>query len=174
MRGGGDMTNFRRVSIESSRAKSSGNGKIVFSIIFTALIVLIAGMYFFDMSPKAICSDQACFDERLKSCEKTIFVGGSGEVVYRYEIEGSLGNSCLVSVELLQGQLTEEDSKFLEGKKMDCRIPLGEVISPESNMKNCHGILKEDLQEIIIESLHAYVVRNIDKINEEINKSESQ
>ena len=52
---------------------------------------------------------------------------------------------------------------------MDCSVPFGLVIKPESEMKNCHGELKEGLQEIIIENLHTYIVGNLDKINAEID-----
>lgn len=145
--------------------KPLGKGKIIFSIILTALIVWLIGL---SLQFSSRCEDQNCFDERLKNCHRTTFVGGTQEVVYEYSIEGRSGDFCMVAVELLQGQLNEQNSKILEGKEMTCKIPYGLVIRPESDMKNCHGELKEGLQDIIIENLHSYLIGNLDKINEEL------
>ena len=58
----------------------------------------------------------------------------------------------------------------LEGKDMDCFLKLGLVISPEKSLKDCHGLLKEDIQEMIIQRMHSQIVENLGKINEETTK----
>jgi len=47
---------------------------------------------------------------------------------------------------------------------MLCEIPLRVVVAPESNLKNCHGLLKEEMQSLIIEKMHAYVTANLEEI----------
>ena len=54
---------------------------------------------------------------------------------------------------------------------MDCYVPLGSIVSPESNLAECHGLLKEGLQETIINKLHAYIVKNVGQIGEELQKA---
>jgi len=151
----------------SSSAPELSKRKIIISVVLTAIIVWLIGLYFQSASK---CYDQTCFDEKLKTCQRTTFVGISDGVVYGYSIEGRSGDVCVVDVRLLQGQLNEKNSQVLEGKSMSCELPFGVVIKPESDIKNCHGPLKEGLQEVIIENLHAYIVGNLDKINDEINK----
>jgi len=51
---------------------------------------------------------------------------------------------------------------------MVCNIPLGSVILPESDLTNCHGILKENLQEQTIIKLHNYISQNLGQINAEM------
>ena len=153
-------------SRDKPKRKHMSKGKIALSIVLTALIVWVIGL---SLQVSTRCADQTCFDERLKTCYRTTFTGGTDEVVYEYSIEGRSGDFCVVEVELLQGQLNEQNSKFLEGKSMSCEVPFGLVIRPESDMKNCHGDLKEGLQELIIENLHTYLIANLDKINEELD-----
>ena len=51
---------------------------------------------------------------------------------------------------------------------MNCMLPLGVRMIPESDIGNCHGLLKEGLQDIIIKRLHTYLVENIGQINLEV------
>ena len=53
---------------------------------------------------------------------------------------------------------------------MTCYMPRGIVMQPESDLNECHGLLKESLQDIIIERLHTYIVQNIGQISESITK----
>jgi hypothetical protein len=42
--------------------------------------------------------------------------------------------------------------------------------SPEDDLSRCTGQLKENLQEIIIQKLHAYVVENLGQISKELQQ----
>jgi hypothetical protein len=53
---------------------------------------------------------------------------------------------------------------------MVCAIPFGIMMQPEENLKVCHGILKEEIQELIITRMHAQIVENLGKISEETTK----
>ena len=41
---------------------------------------------------------------------------------------------------------------------------------PESNTKNCHGLLKEAIQEVVINRMYSEIVQNLGKISEETTK----
>ncbi len=86
-------------------------------------------------------------------------------MIFGYTIVGSSNTGCEVDVQLLQGDLDNSDSAKLEKQKMVCILPKGVVMLPESDIGNCHGLLKEGLQDLIIKKLHTYLVQNIGKIN---------
>ncbi|MFQ5531454.1 MAG: hypothetical protein ACE5ES_02455, partial [Candidatus Nanoarchaeia archaeon] len=58
----------------------------------------------------------------------------------------------------------------LEGLKMTCSLPIGDISSPEDNLKNCQGPLKEELQNLIIQKMHAYILDNLGDIGEELGR----
>ncbi len=89
-------------------------------------------------------------------------------MIFQYRIQGLKDGNCIVNVKLLQGELNNQDSKKLEGNEMTCEVPQGEIVLPESNIANCHGLLKEGLQELIINKLHTYIVKNLGRINLEL------
>tara|TARA_Y100000310_G_scaffold118516_1_gene117396 strand:+ start:5758 stop:6234 length:477 start_codon:yes stop_codon:yes gene_type:complete len=113
------------------------------------------------------CDSWVCFNDRLESCSKTEFIGGD-EMIFEYIIQGKKRDLCEIDVELLQGNLNNQDSLKLEGHKMECMLPYGAVIIPESDIGNCHGLLKEGLQDLIIRDLHATIVQNLGRINLEV------
>jgi len=115
----------------------------------------------------ADCETWVCFNDRLESCSKTEFIAGN-EMIFEYIIRGKQGDECKVDIELLQGDLNNRDSLKLEGNKMECMLPYGAVMIPESDIDNCHGLLKEGLQDLIIRDLHAYIVQNLGRINLEV------
>lgn len=127
--------------------------------------ILYAGWYFF--FAYVDCGDRDCFDSNLAECIRSKYVGGT-EMVYEYIILGSSKDSCEVQVTLLQGELNNAESKALEGRQMICEIPEGVVMNPESDIGVCTGELKEGLQHLIIQKLHAYLVQNLGRINLEV------
>jgi len=135
--------------------------KIILGIIFLAVALGLVFMNFFYYFN---CETKECFEEKLSECRRAKFVS-SGQMVFEERIKGKSGENCVVNVKLLRGDLGERDSLKLEGKDMDCYLALGVVISPESNIGNCHGLLKEGLQDLIISKQHRYIVQNIGEIN---------
>jgi len=93
---------------------------------------------------------------------------GGNEMIFEYNIKGRVDDRCEVNVRLLQGELNNRDSVKLEGLTMDCFLPADVVMLPESNIGNCHGILKEGLQDAIIKKLHGYLVQNLGRLNLEL------
>jgi hypothetical protein len=133
-----------------------------FFVVLLLVALIYGGWWIFNSYDE--CETKACFDEHLKSCERARFIGGD-KMIFEYKILGESEGSCNVETMLLQGELNNRDSVKLEGLKMICGLPKGVAVVPESDMSVCHGLLKEGLQDLIIEKMHAYLVKNVGKIN---------
>ena len=132
---------------------------LVVIVLIIAAFVIYGNLFYFKD-----CKNQACFTDYLTKCHQAKFIR-PGEMVFEYKILGRKNDKCIVQVKLLRGDLSNKDSRELEGKEMKCEVPLGAAILPESNIDNCHGYLKEGLQDLIIAKLHKYIVQNIGEIN---------
>ena len=137
---------------------------IIISII--SIIILIFGLLII-LNHYQRCTDWNCFDENLAKCKKTKFAGGS-DIIYGYIIEGKNNGSCEVSVTLLEGKLTNQDTSKLKNKEMTCYLEYGIVSLPESDLSKCHGELKESLQEEVISELYTYIVQNLGQLNKNL------
>ena len=135
-------------------------------VIFIGLLVVIFFRYIYHKN----CEDVNCFKERFQNCERTRYVS-EGKALYRYYIIGQRDNLCKVEITLLGGEFEEVDLAILQGKSMDCYLPIGSMGMPDENMAKCHGLLKEGLQDIIIKKLNFYIAENINKINYGIYQS---
>lgn len=136
-------------------------------IIFVGvLLVLVFAIYFLFFSYTK-CTSWECFNSHLESCDRADFIGGT-DMIFEYIIQGSSGLDCEVGVQLLQGELNNKDSIKLEMQEMTCMLPKGVVMIPESDIGNCHGLLKESLQDLVIKKLHTYLVQNLGKLNLEV------
>lgn len=135
---------------------------IIIVILISALIGFAFMLFGYDQ-----CDDWECFNENLADCDRARFIGGS-KMIFEYTIKGGRAEYCEVDVLLLQGELNNQDSVKLEGNKMTCDLPRGVVMIPESDIGNCHGLLKEGLQDLVIQKLHTYLVQNLGKINLEL------
>ena len=113
------------------------------------------------------CDSWDCFNGNLADCSRTKFVGGSN-MIFEYTIERVSKGYCEVNVRLLQGELNNQDSIRLERQEMLCFLPKGVVAIPEGDIGRCHGLLKEGLQDLVIEKLHTYLVQNLGQINLEM------
>jgi hypothetical protein len=135
-------------------------------LTFIVLIVLVWAVWNVFFSYER-CNTKDCFDKYLMDCDKAVFVSGN-DMIFKYIIRGPEGDDCVIDVELLQGELNNEDSMKLQGESMQCKLPRGLVASPESDISLCHGLLKEGLQDLVIKKLHTYLVQNIGQLNLEM------
>ena len=139
------------------------------SIILLVIVgvIAIAAVYFtFFYSVK--CKDIACWETKMNKCSKANYINEKNDVIWSYSINGKKSGSCEINVELVEIKKGLVSTKVLEGKNMNCRLPLGAINSPESNINLCNGILKEEMQALIITKLHEYIVQNLGQINENI------
>ncbi len=139
--------------------------------IIIAIIILIIGItaYFlyFKVFTAEECSELDCYENSLLNCKKIWFIREEDNYVWRYEILGSAGNdACNVEVRLLKVNLGKLNVEDLQGKTMVCMVQRVDDIFPEKDMLRCNGILKEELQEIIIDKMHNYLLENLGEIKE--------
>ena len=155
-------------SVARSRNKSGAESapKRYPLYVFVFIVVALVTFLYFWTEVEA-CDSWECFNDNLKSCERTTFIGGD-DMIFEYEILGEFNSHCQVDVKLLQANLGVQESLSLEDKAMVCDVPLGVVILPGSDIGSCHGLLKEALQDQIIEKLYSYVVSNVGQISLEV------
>ncbi len=135
--------------------------KIVLLIILISIILITIFLTIFSYQK---CDNWECFNSNLQKCKRTKFAGGT-DILFGYTIQGKMEDICKVNVILLEGQLNTQDTLKLKGKEMICDIPSGIKMLPESDLSQCHGELKENLQEQIINDLHNYIIQNLGQVN---------
>jgi hypothetical protein len=133
---------------------------------FIILVLVVWGIWLFIFS-YGECRSWECFNSKLENCDRVRFIGGSN-MIFEYTVHGVSGGKCRVEVELLQGELNNQDSIKLQGQKMICNLPRRVVMIPESNLGFCHGMLKEGMQDLVIKKLYTYIVQNLGRINLEV------
>ena len=134
------------------------------------LIVLFAsiGIYYFVYYPKQ-CKDFSSYQDALLKCKRIVYINEDETSVWRYTVQGTLDKDfCKIEVRLLKikkGQITIES---LQDKTMVCKVLKSGNDFPEKDMTHCSGPLKEELQEIIIERIHNYLLQNLGVIQENL------
>jgi hypothetical protein len=137
--------------------------KILILSLIVVAVLLTAYLNFFDYTK---CNDLVCFNTHLARCKKATFTNTQEDSTWFYAIKGTSKDKCVVYVKNVDIKLKEASS--IKDKEMLCYLPRGMVTQPESDLDECHGLLKEALQDIIIKQLHVYIVQNIGQIKESI------
>jgi len=137
-------------------------------IIFTAILLFLFVTIYLNFFYTKKCSDADCFNSALARCKRATFLSEKEDSTWHYAIKGSSKGKCVVDATNVWIKL--EEAKTVQEKSMTCYMPRGIVMQPESDLNECHGLLKESLQDIIIERLHTYIVQNIGQISESITK----
>ena len=146
--------------------KKSDNWKAYLTIAIIVIgLISIYFLYYFSYS----CDDLACFHAHQEQCAKTTFINDQEDTTWKYFMQGKEGDLCKINVEVLNIKKGSANKQKLEGKDMDCFLPLGSLVSPESDIARCHGELKEEMQNLIIQQLHTYIVDNVQGIGEELD-----
>lgn len=143
---------------------------VVALIILTgALIVFFTYYFFFYYKP---CQDSYCFSSSLEKCKRVAYVREDSEAAWYYRIQGKKSpDSCNVEVMLIKMKEGTLDIEVLQGLKMTCEVNREEKGYPEKDISKCSGILKEKMQEIIIERLHSYILENLKDIKQGFNSN---
>ncbi|MEM4271591.1 MAG: hypothetical protein QXD13_00665 [Candidatus Pacearchaeota archaeon] len=143
--------------------------KLYFAGLIALVIVIIVASYLtFFYTPR--CQNFECFREKMIDCSKGSYVNEKLEASWGYKIIGKSGKSCAIRVTLLNAKKGELGIENLVGEQMECYYPIGVYAYPESDLSKCHGLLKEDLQSIVINKLHAYILENLGKFEEGLSK----
>ena len=137
-----------------------------------ALIVLIIALivfsgYFLFFYARPVSSSQE-FVDAMVSCKRISWVREDSQASWLYTIQGNAkGDACDVEVQLLKMKEGTIDAEKLQGKKMICTILKSETRFPEKDISKCIGELKGELQDIIIQRMHNYLLKNVGEIREE-------
>lgn len=137
----------------------------VFIIVAVIAVLLIIGGVFLFYTKS--CSDKTCFQNSLASCQKAYWVREDNQAAWSYIIAGAQDSqSCKVSVKLLKLNQGQTDSESLQGEEMTCSVVKGDVQYPEEDISRCHGLLKEDIQNLMIQRMHNYLLQNVGQISD--------
>jgi hypothetical protein len=136
--------------------------------ILVVLAVIVGAIAIYQTFSPQGCGDFGCFSERMKTCSPTKYINEGEDASWLYQIQGIDGNNCAVRVTLLNAKEGDLGLRDFEGNAMTCFYEKGSVAYPERNMGSCTGILKEDLQGLVIERLYDYVVTNLGDIKEDL------
>ena len=142
-------------------------------ILVLLALVILAGLItslYFTFYYINTCEDNECFYNALSNCRRTTYISNTEETILQYKIKGTSEGTCKVNVLLLQAKMGSVELGFLENQDMNCFTTLGTVTEPEKDLTNCHGILKEEIQEIIIKRMHTQIVQNLGQISQETTK----
>jgi|SRR3989344_802309 len=142
-------------------------------IVLSAIIIIVIAIilsYFTFFYSKDI-TNQEDFNKALFNCNKIQYINDESSATWQYIIRGEKEKNCIIDVKLITVKKGTADLKDLEGKEMICYVPLKLVINPISNLKNCHGLLKENIQELYLTNMHKYVISNLDVIGQAFNST---
>ncbi len=138
-------------------------------ILISIIIVLFLAVYFtWYYFPK--CDNMSCYVAHQEKCRKAKFINDGPEKTWVYKILGKNENKCDIEVTLLHIKKGDIKMKVLENKEMICSLNYGNRRNPEIDLTKCHGELREEIQNQIIQKLHTYLVDNLGEIGEELKK----
>ncbi len=150
--------------------KKGGLGKIEI-ILIVSIILLLGIIAYIQFVYVEKCESFECFRDSMEKCKKAEYRNEQSEAVWGYEIKGEEDNLCKVGVAMLLAKEGDLGLDNLIGYEMDCYYPIGVAVYPEKDLESCHGRLKEELQKIIIDKLHSYIIENLGKVEEALNES---
>ena len=149
-------------------------GKTDLTIVALVLILVLSGSIALYLTFKpASCETLECFQDHMVVCSPASFVNEEAEASWQYNIQKLTPRGCLIEVTLLGAKEGELHLRAFEGNSMICTYPRGVVAYPDKDMSLCHGLLKENLQGLIIEKLHGYILNNLEDIKNKFNQIES-
>ena len=164
------VKNIKEVKEKNSYLEEQGYKDLKKRLLISLIIIVIAVIlfiiiYFFYYAKP--CNDSACFSNSMTKCSRVYFIKEDSKASWYYEIKGTSGkDSCSVLVRLLKMNAGDIDTETLQGSEMTCIVNKADTSAPEENMKSCNGLLKEKLQEIIIDRMHSYLLQNLGEIKQ--------
>jgi len=155
---------FKEIHVRNYIPKLRKKVGLALIALITLLVIFSVYLMFFYSVP---CNDKDCFDNAMLKCKKVSLIKEYEEASWLYRIIGGSGeDNCRVEVKLLKLKEGSIDSEKLQGKSMICDVLKTET-RPEQDTSKCSGVLKEELQDIIIKRMHEYILENLGEIKEE-------
>lgn len=158
------MEENKKEVLEKEKNISFGkNTKIILIAIMVIIVIFLA--YNFIIKTK-YCENEGCFFNSLNNCKKISFIKEDFKYSWLYTISKEISkDSCEVKIKLLEVKKEGIDSKILENKEMVCIVSKTAINFPEEEISTCSGVLKENLQDLIIKRMYDYLLTNIQEIN---------
>jgi len=144
------------------------NRKIILAFFVVLFLAAFSFAFYSTFFSSKECNSFECFEREMRECKKASYINEEPEASWKYQIEKSDNGKCLVRVTLLQAKQGELGIDRLEGMSMVCSHALGFSSYPHKDLAKCSGQLREELQGIIINKLHSYLIGNLWQINESI------
>ena len=144
--------------------------KTVFISVIVIFVLAIVGAVYLSFFYLPKCQNYECFQGYMSRCSKATFVNDESEASWGYRIMGASNDNCAVQVTLLMAKKGELGIDQYVNDAMTCYYPMGIAAYPESDLGKCHGLLKEDLQGVIINKMHSYLLENLGSFDDSLNK----
>jgi hypothetical protein len=141
---------------------------VILVVLIVLLVASVAGALYLMIFYSPTCQNYECFRADMIKCSKVAYINEGTEATWGYSIEGIQGKDCVINVKFLQAKKGDLGLTALEGSEMKCYYPLGTADYPEKDLGKCHGVLKEELQTIVINKLHSYILENLGKFTQEL------
>jgi hypothetical protein len=140
---------------------------IAVKVILICVILVAIGAVYMTFFFTQRCANFDCFKTNMEKCRNGYtYINDDKQATWRYEIMGKNSGLCEVEVTMLQAKEGELGIGKLAGLTMMCSYPIGVGAYPESSLDKCHGRLKEELQTVVIQKLHTYIIENLGKLAE--------
>ena len=141
--------------------------RVGIALIILVLALIIFSGYFLIFYAKPVSTSQE-FTNSLNTCKRVSWIREDVQASWLYTIKGNeKGDACKIEVQLLKIKQGTIDTEKLQGQEMICTMLKTETQFPEKNIAQCTGKLKEDLQDIIIQRMHNYLLENVGEIQQE-------
>jgi len=159
------MKIFRKIADFSYFKNTKKRVGLALIILIVALIIF-TGYFLFFYEKK--CENAGCFVDAMKTCKAVSWIRSDDQASWLYVIRKSfIGDNCEIEVKLLEVKQGTIESEKLAGKEMLCTIQKGEASFPEKDISRCTGLLKEEMQDLIIQRMHNYLLKNVGKVSQE-------
>jgi len=145
-------------------------GKVLRWAIIALIVIVLALVIYFIWYYYPKCEDMSCYVAHQEKCKKNRFVNDGPEKTWVYRVLGKEESNCNIEVTLLHVKQGDVKMKVLENKKMICSLLYGSKRNPEIDLTKCHGELREEIQNQLIQKLHTYIVESVGEIGEELRK----
>jgi len=140
--------------------------RVLIALIILMLVLVAYSIWFLFFHIKS-CSDGNCFYKAMIESKRVSWVKSDEKATWLYTILGSRGEITRIEVKLLEIKQGSEELERLEGNKMICEVIKGDTRPPEEDVYQCTGPLREEIQEILIQRMHNYLLHNVGEIKKE-------
>ena len=136
-------------------------------IVLVCIIIVVAGGFYLIFA-KQKCLSQGCLLNSIWKCSKITYLNVQDNSTFYYSVNGMTKDGCEVYVQAIELKTDVETANALIGKSMTCYVPTDVAGSflPETRIEYCHGLLKESIQDLIINKMQLFIVQNIGQINQ--------